>query len=311
MTRWWFFCGLAVVSQISLDSILWDDDISTQKEFRSETKRLLDIIVNSLYSEQDVFLRELVSNAVDALEKRRNLNLITTGSAQDSSLRIDINITSDNGLIVTDNGIGMNSSELEVNLGTVAKSGTLQMKDDKSSLIGQFGLGFYSAFLVSDRVTVISRPFGEEDRPTHAWTSKIDGTFAIKQVPNDLFPYECGTSVFLHLKNQELVVRYTKISNLKEILTRFSGFLSSFPIYINDNMDPMAEPLLINSQKPIWLRNKQDLTDTDYQTFYKAITKRGLPPIAHTHFHAEGDDIQFTVISFLLCINERFRASFL
>ncbi|CDJ52590.1 heat shock protein 90, putative [Eimeria brunetti] len=210
-------------------------------EYQAEVSRLMDIIINSLYTQRDVFLRELISNAVDALEKARFLSLTgdTSSSSSSSSsgeeLAVFIESSPENKIVsVCDNGVGMSKQELITNLGTVAKSGTSNFLEtvaaaakgqNELSLVGQFGVGFYSSFLVADRVSVVSRSRGEDQ---YIWQSSADAKYYINKDPRGN-TIKRGTCVVLHLKAD--ATEFAKEEILKKLASRYSQFLA-FPIYI-------------------------------------------------------------------------------
>merc|ERR1712190_660765 len=304
---------------------------SEKHEFQAEVSRLMDIIINSLYTDKQVFLRELISNSADALEKAR------FHSVQDESylgdvkdLEIKIEFDSDaKTLSITDTGVGMTKADLINNLGTVAKSGTTNFLEamaegGDANLIGQFGVGFYSAFLVADKVTVTSKC--NEDPVQHVWESSADASFTVVEDPrgNTLGR---GTRVTLHLK--EDAHDYLSEDKLKETTKKYSQFIQ-YPIYVKVKKEVEAEAEeeddddetkedeekeeeeekkaptkktvyeweQVNTQKAIWLRPKEDVTEEEYNEFYKSISKDYLDPLAYTHFNAEGE-IEFKSILFL------------
>merc|ERR1719174_681670 len=301
---------------------------STEKhEFQAEVNRLMDIIINSLYTDKNVFLRELISNAADALEKAR------FHSVQDESflgdvkdLEIKIEYDSDAKTIsIIDTGIGMSKADLINNLGTVAKSETTNFLEAMAegadaNLIGQFGVGFYSAFLVADKVSVTSKC--NEDPVQHVWESSADASFTVVDDPrgNTLGR---GSRVTLHLKEDSH--EYLSEDKLKDTAKKYSQFIQ-FPIYVkvkkevdadteedddddkedeeekDEDKKPKKKTVFeweqVNTQKAIWLRAKEDVTEEEYNEFYKGISKDYLDPLAYTHFNAEGE-IEFKSILFL------------
>lgn len=231
-------------------------------EFQAEVKQLLDIVVHSLYTDKEVFARELVSNASDALEKLRHLQL-TEKDLFDDRLELEINITTDDSagtITIQDFGIGMTRDELIENLGTIAHSGSKAflsaLKENTeagSNLIGQFGVGFYSAFMVAREVEVYThswRPDGEH----LLWTSDSSGTFQIEEVEGQ----RRGCKVVLKLKDEDK--DFAKSDAFKSILTRYSSFVQ-FPINLNGER--------INTVQALWLRNKNEIEDEEYNEFYK------------------------------------------
>merc|ERR1719253_255706 len=312
---------------------------SEKHEFQAEVNRLMDIIINSLYTDKQVFLRELISNAADALEKARFHSVQDESFLGDTKdLEIKIEYDSDaKTLTIIDTGVGMSKADLINNLGTVAKSGTTNFLEamaegSDANLIGQFGVGFYSAFLVADKVTVTSKC--NEDPVQHVWESSADASFTVVDDPrgNTLGR---GSRVTLHLK--EDAHDYLSEDKLKETSKKYSQFIQ-FPIYVkvkkevdadteeddDDDKDeddekkddddkeeeeekdeekkPKKKTVFeweqVNTQKAIWLRAKEDVTEEEYNEFYKGISKDYLDPLAYTHFNAEGE-IEFKSILFL------------
>ena len=253
-----------------------------KKEFKSESKRLLDLMINSIYTNKDIFLRELISNASDALDK------LYYRSLTDKKLKIkkedlEINLSFDKDsrtLIISDNGCGMTKEELEVNLGTIAKSGSLAFKEnmtseEKSSIIGQFGVGFYSSFMVSDKITVTSKSVDSEE--AYVWESEgVDG-YTIKKATKD----EVGTIIELHIKEDTEDDDYSKYLDeyeLKLLVKKYSDYIS-FPIKMEvthhelkdeekKEYEDIKEIEVLNSMVPIWKKSKDEVTDEDYDNFY-------------------------------------------
>jgi len=308
-------------------------------EFQAEVSRLMDIIINSLYTDKQVFLRELISNAADALEKARFHSVQDDGFLGDTKdLEVKIEMDPDGKtLTIQDSGVGMSKADLINNLGTVAKSGTTNFLEAMAegadtNLIGQFGVGFYSAFLVADKVSVTSKC--NEDPVQHVWESSADASFSVVPDPrgNTLGR---GSRVTLHMK--EDAHDYLSESKLKDVAKKYSQFIQ-FPIYVkvkkeveaeadeeddeddekedddvetkddeekeekDEDKKPEKKTIFeweqVNTQKAIWLRNKEDVTEEEYSEFYKSISKDYLDPLAYTHFNAEGE-IEFKSILYL------------
>merc|ERR1719171_2308366 len=313
-------------------------DSSEKHEFQAEVNRLMDIIINSLYTDKQVFLRELVSNAADALEKAR-FHSVQDESFLGDTKDLEVKIEHDKDaktISIIDTGVGMSKADLINNLGTVAKSGTTNFLEAMAdgadaNLIGQFGGGFYSAFLVADKVTVTSKC--NDDPVQHVWESSADASFTVVDDPrgNTLGR---GSRVTLHLK--EDAHEFLAEDKLKETAKKFSQFIQ-FPIYVkvkkeveadsedddddddeekdeekddvetkeDDEKDDEEEKEekekkkptkktvyeweQVNTQKAIWLRAKEDVTEEEYNEFYKSISKDYLDPLAYTHFNAEGE----------------------
>merc|ERR1719507_1251389 len=320
---------------------------SEKHEFQAEVNRLMDIIINSLYTDKQVFLRELISNAADALEKAR-FHSVQDESFLGENKDLEIKLEHDpdaKTISIVDTGIGMSKADLINNLGTVAKSGTTNFLEAMAegadtNLIGQFGVGFYSAFLVADKVSVTSKC--NDDPVQHVWESSADASFTVVDDPrgNTLGR---GTRVTLHLK--EDAHDYLSEDKLKDTTKKYSQFIQ-FPIYVKVKKEVEAEAdeddddddkeededkdedkkddvetkdddekeeeeekkapkkktvyewEQVNTQKAIWLRAKEDVTEEEYTEFYKSISKDYLDPLAYTHFNAEGE-IEFKSILFL------------
>jgi molecular chaperone HtpG len=271
-------------------------------EFQAEVKQLLDLMVHSLYSDKDVFLRELVSNASDALDKLRfeRLTQPELGGADPLEIRLERN-REPRTLSIVDNGIGMSREEVVKNIGTIAKSGTKEFlsrakeRDGKElppELIGQFGVGFYSAFMVADRIDVLTRKAGSE-RAT-LWSSSGDGSYTLADAERPA----SGTTVTLHLKpeDREHGLRdYTEDSVLRDIVKRYSDFVGH-PIRMSvwrtpDATKPDAKVLddeTLNSMKAIWDRPKGEVTDAEYQAFYRHLTHDWSDPLRTIPVRLEG-----------------------
>lgn len=268
------------------------DTSSQQYSFQAEIKQLLHLLSHSLYQNREITIRELVSNASDALDKFRYVSL-TSGQKLTDELKITIEPKKDERvLIIRDNGIGMTQQELVANLGTIARSGSLEfLKNSKTtddqttdlSLIGQFGVGFYSAFMLADRVEVVSRSHKEETG--WRWESTGDGSFTVVPVTEGV---ERGTAIHLHLK--EGMEEFTESVRLKYILRKYSTFVPH-AIFVEGEH--------INNQPPIWLEPKSSVTDEQYQNFYEYLTHfPGQKPLWHLHLSA---DSPFQFHSILFC----------
>ena len=253
-----------------------------KKEFKSESKRLLDLMINSIYTNKDIFLRELISNASDALDKLYYRSL-TDKKVKVKRDKLEINIEFDKDkrtLTISDNGCGMTKEELEDNLGTIAKSGSLNFKenmtkDEKIDIIGQFGVGFYSAFMVSDKITVSSLSVDSDE--AYVWESEgVDG-YTITKGKRD----EHGTTIELVIKEDTDEVEYSKYLDeyqLKGLVKKYSDYIS-FPIKMEvthhelkdeekHEYEDHKEIETLNSMVPIWKKNKKDVSDEDYDNFY-------------------------------------------
>lgn len=268
------------------------------KQFKTESKRLLDLMANSIYTNTDIFLRELISNASDALDKRHIISL-TDLSANNDDPKIHIDIDKKQRLItISDNGVGMDKKELEDNLGTIARSGSFEFKQDLSEkdeadIIGQFGVGFYSAFMVADRVEVLSRKINEED--AYRWTSDMDGYEIAKASKDDY-----GTTVILHVKANTKEKKYDKYldsNEIRQLVRKYSDFIR-YPIemmvesydYKEDGKTEKTEKLeTVNSMQPIWKKNRKDITQEDYDNFYMQEYYDYVKPLKTIHYKVEGN----------------------
>ena len=251
--------------------------------FQSEAAEMLNMMINSVYSNKDIFLRELVSNASDALDKRRIECLKDSELAENENPSIKISADPDKKtLTVSDNGIGMTRDELIQYLGTIAKSGTKEFlkaaKDSntQSELIGQFGVGFYSVFMVADKVEVITRKLGTQE--TYRFESGGDGSYTVSDAEQR---EECGTTVTLHLRQgtDEGMKDYSDEWTVRGIIAKYSDFIS-WPIEFKCET--------VNSRKAIWQRPDSEITEEEYTEFYKHLTHDWREPLAHIKINAEG-----------------------
>jgi molecular chaperone HtpG len=282
------------------------------KQFKAESKRLLDLMINSIYTHREIFLRELISNASDAIDKIYYKALV------DDSLTFNkedyyVKVTSDKEnrvLKISDTGIGMTKEELDDNLGVIAKSGSLQFKKENEvkegyDIIGQFGVGFYSSFLVADTVTVISRAFGSDE--AYKWESKgVDG-YTIEPCEKE----SVGTEIILTIKENtedENFDEFLEEYRLKSIIKKYSDFIR-YPIKMNitsnrqregsDNeYEDYIEEQVVNSMVPIWRKNKNELKQEDYENFYSEKHYGFDKPIKHVHISVDGA-ISYNAILFI------------
>ncbi|MDK0750856.1 molecular chaperone HtpG [Clostridium perfringens] len=273
-----------------------------KREFKAESKRLLDIVINSIYTNREIFLRELISNASDAIDKVYYKTLgdsSLTFNKDDYYIKIKPN-KEERTLTISDKGIGMTEKELDENLGVIAKSGSLQFKKENEikdgfDIIGQFGVGFYSGFLVADKITVITKAF-EADK-AYKWESDgVDG-YTISEAEKDSF----GTDIILHLKANDEDENYDEFLEeykLKSLIKKYSDFIR-YPIKLDvtksrvkegteNEHEEYVEEETVNSMVPLWRRNKNELTDDDYNNFY--VEKRfGFDkPLRHMHISVDG-----------------------
>jgi len=249
-------------------------------EFQAEIKQLLDIVIHSLYTEKEIFVRELISNSSDALEKIRHVKL-TEKDIFDKDLDLEIKISTDdtaNTITIQDFGIGMTKDELVKSLGTIAHSGSKQFLEalkqggeKNENLIGQFGVGFYSAFMVAKEVKVYSRSWKEEE-PGHVWTSSGAGEYQIEEVEGQ----RRGTKIVVFLNDEDK--QFASDSNIKEIVKRYSSFVQ-FPIKLNGDV--------VNTIDALWLRSKSEIKDEEYTEFYKFQANAWDEPRYRLHFSAD------------------------
>ena len=272
--------------------------MATEKmEFQTEVRDMLNLMINSLYSNKEIFLRELVSNAADALDKRRFLSLSNADLLpQGTQLRIDISVNKEGKrIVVEDNGIGMNKEDLINCLGTIARSGTKNFiknlkEGDKGSvdLIGQFGVGFYSVFMVAKKVEVLTLKAGETQG--YMWSSEGTGEFEISEAPRD----KVGTKITLYLKDDEDAEDFASEWKIKDIVQKYSGFVS-YGIYFhpeatkNDKGELEEKPEeRLNEKQALWRQSEKEVTEEQYKDFYNVISHEADEPAAWSHSHAEG-----------------------
>ena len=278
---------------MSVPMTLGDDCVSKQREtlgFQTEVRQLLQLMIHSLYSNKEIFLREMISNASDAADKLRfealaNPELLT----DDTDLGIGIEINKEQRtLSVVDNGIGMSRDELIDNLGTIAKSGTAeflqQMTGDKqhdAHLIGQFGVGFYSAFIVADKVTVESRRAGLEADAAVRWESDGKGEFTIENIDR----VECGTRVTLHLKKDES--EFAESFRIESLIRKYSDHIG-FPVSLTEIGGEETAAKVVNSATALWTRSRTDVSEDEYKEFYKHLSHDFADPLIWSHNRVEG-----------------------
>ncbi len=283
-----------------------------KKQFKAESKRLLDMMINSIYTHNEIFLRELISNASDAIDKLyyKSLTDGNTGiSRDDFSIRIE---TDENArtLKIEDNGMGMTKEELESNLGTIARSGSLDFKSDMEKqedidIIGQFGVGFYSAFMVSDKVNVVSKAYGSDQ--AYEWESSGADGYTIKEAEKEAN----GTVITLSLKadtEDEKYSEYLDTYKIKSLIKKYSDYIR-YPITMmvdksrlkegsEDEYEKYSELETLNSMVPLWKRNKSELTDDDYNSFYKEKFFDFSDPAKVIHTNVEGV-VSYTSLLFI------------
>ncbi len=255
--------------------------------FQAEVSKLLDLVANSLYSEREIFLRELISNAADACEKLRYQSLSKKNLLKDEKdLKINIRVSKKRKIIeIEDNGIGMTKQDLIDNLGTIARSGTSKfieaMKNKKEgdiSAIGQFGVGFYSSYMVSDNVDVVSRD--AENDEINLWTSNGKENYSIEKAKKE----KRGTCITLNIKKD--ADEFLDSFRLRSIITKYSNYIP-FPIFLKD-LDDKEKEEKVNEGSPLWLKDKKDIKEEDYKQFYNNISFNFDEPLKTIHYNAEG-----------------------
>ena len=269
--------------------------------FKAEIQQLLDILVHSLYTERDIFLRELISNSSDALN-RMQFEMVTNRDVLDADAELKINITTDEEagtLTVSDTGIGMTRDDLMNNIGTIAKSGAkafIEAMKDKpddapmQDVIGQFGVGFYSVFMIADKVRVVTRSH-HPDGQAWAWESDGGEAYTIEEADRETR----GTDIILYLKDD--AKEFVREGQIKQIIRRYSDYVA-FPIYVADDEEPT------NQQKAIWRQRKSELEDDDYNNFYRMMTMDFEEPLKRIHMRAEVP-LQFYALLYIPGSNER------
>ena len=273
-----------------------------KKQFKAESRKLLNLMVNSIYTNKDIFLRELISNASDAIDKLYYKSLTDKKiklNKDDFKIRIDVD-KKDRTITISDNGCGMNQEELENNLGTIAKSGSLSFKEENANqndvdIIGQFGVGFYSAFMVSDDVEVISKAYG--NNKAYKWKSTGEDGYTIEESSKD----EVGTIIKLHLKDDSDDVKYSEYLEeykIRMIVKKYSDYIR-YPIVMEvenrvlkkdskDEYETVLEDAILNSMLPIWKKDKKDITEDEYNNFYTERFYDYEKPMKVIHTSVEG-----------------------
>ena len=281
------------------------------KQFKAESKKLLDMMINSIYTHKEIFLRELISNASDAIDKLYYRSL-TDGSVtlNRSDYAIDIKVDRDNRIVtVSDNGCGMTADELEKNLGTIAKSGSLDFKNangesEDISVIGQFGVGFYSAFMVSDRIEVESKPYGSDE--ANLWVSAgVDG-YTVEPCEKE----SNGTTVRMHIKadsESENYSEFLETYRLEELIKKYSDYIR-YPIRLtkqvnkkkedSDEYESVTEVVTVNSMIPLWKKSESDVKKEEYESFYRDKFYDYEPPLKVVRASTEGT-VSYTALLFI------------
>lgn len=272
------------------------------KQFKAESKRLLDLMINSIYTHREIFLRELISNASDAIDKIYYKSLSDDNiNFNKENFFIKVSIDKENRTItISDTGIGMNKEELDNNLGVIAKSGSLQFKKENEikdgyDIIGQFGVGFYSSFLIADKVTVITKAFGSNE--AYKWESTGVEGYTIEASTKDTV----GTDIILHVKantDDENFDEYLNEYKIQSLIKKYSDFIR-YPIKMDlterklkegteSEYEDYIEEKVVNSMVPIWRKNKNELTQEDYSNFYKEKHYGFDTPLKHIHLSVDG-----------------------
>ena len=263
-----------------------------EKIFKAETKELLNLMIHSIYTNKEIFLRELISNANDAIDKLKFKSLTDTDILKgDDKFRIDISVDKDNRtLTISDNGIGMTYEEVDDNIGTIAKSGSKLFKEQLEEakkgdidIIGQFGVGFYSGFIVADKITLETKsPYSKNGVK---WVSSGDGNYEIEEISKQ----DRGTKITLHLKDGDEYNEFLEDWKIKELVKKYSNYIR-YEIYFGDEV--------INSTKPIWKKDKKELKGEDYNEFYKATFHDWNDPLLHINLKVQGN-IEYDALLFI------------
>ncbi len=281
----------------------------SKKQFQAESKRLLDLMINSIYTHKEIFLRELISNASDAIDKYNYLSLNEQNPVNRDDLKISISVDKDNrAMTITDTGIGMNEAELEENLGTIAHSGSLAFKekmdkkDDDTDIIGQFGVGFYSAFMVAKEVVVESKRYNEDK--AYRWHSNVQDGYEITECEKA----SNGTSITLFLKDDSEEENYSKFLEQYEIehlIKKYSDYIR-YPITMmvsreegeGEEKHLVVEEKTLNSMVPLWKRKKSEISEEEYNEFYKTKFNDYADPMKVIHTHVEGA-VEFDALMYI------------
>ena len=262
------------------------------KVFKAETKELLNLMIHSIYTNKEIFLRELISNANDAIDKLKFKSLTDTNILNgDDRYKIEISIDKENRILtISDNGIGMTYDEVDENIGTIAKSGSKLFKEQleeakkgEVDIIGQFGVGFYSGFIVADEITIETKsPYSETGVK---WVSSGDGDYEIEEISKE----NRGTKISLHIKEDDTCNEFLEDWKIKELVKKYSNYIR-YEIYFGDEV--------INSTKPIWKKDKKELKDEDYNEFYKATFHDWNDPLLHFNLKVQGN-IEYNALLYI------------
>ncbi len=265
-------------------------------EFQTEVKQLLNLMIHSLYSNKEIFLRELVSNSSDAIDKARHESLTQIDVlGEDKSFRIKVSVDKDQKILrISDNGVGMTRQELIQNIGTIASSGTRKFMekltgDQKKdmSLIGQFGVGFYSVFMVSDKVILTTKRMGSTE-PAIRWESTGDGTFTMEEIDQA----DRGTELEIHIKEEDK--EFLEDYRIRSIIRKYSEYITH-PIQL---LDKDGKPEILNDKAPIWRRSKSEIKPDQYEEFFKHLTMDQEPPLTWSHNQVEGS-MEYTTLLYI------------
>ena len=264
-----------------------------EKKFQTETKELLNLMIHSIYTHKEIFLRELISNSSDALDKLK-FNSLTNNNlmSKDEKLEIKVSIDEKNkNIIIEDNGIGMTYEEVEENIGTIAKSGSKEFRNsikdnEKKSevdIIGQFGVGFYSAFMIADKIILETKSSMAEKGVR--WTSSGDGSYEIEEIEKK----DRGTKIILLIRDKKEDLEFLEENKLKSLIKKYSDYVR-YSILIGEE--------IVNSTKPIWKIPKSELTTEKYNEFYKTTFHDWEDPIYHSHIQVQGN-LEYTALLYI------------
>jgi len=285
--------------------------MARKKQFKAESKRLLELMINSIYTHKEIFLRELISNASDAIDKLYYQALTDNQAINRDDLEITMALDKENRTItISDNGIGMSKEELEENLGTIAKSGSLAFKEsleeenDDVDIIGQFGVGFYSAFMVAKKVVVVSKKYGEE--VAHRWVSEVTDGYSIEETTKD----DHGTCITMYLKEDDIEEKYSDYLDsyqIQSLVKKYSDYIR-YPIKMeveksrkiedSDDYEEYKEIDTLNSMIPLWKRKKNEIGTEEYNEFYKSKFNDFNDPQKVIHTSVEGN-VSFDALLFI------------
>jgi len=285
--------------------------MARKKQFKAESKRLLELMINSIYTHKEIFLRELISNASDAIDKLYYQALTDNQAINRDDLEITMALDKENRTItISDNGIGMSKEELEENLGTIAKSGSLAFKEsleeenDDVDIIGQFGVGFYSAFMVAKKVVVVSKKYGEE--VAHRWVSEVTDGYSIEETTKD----DHGTCITMYLKEDDIEEKYSDYLDsyqVQSLVKKYSDYIR-YPIKMeveksrkkedSDDYEEYKEIDTLNSMIPLWKRKKNEIGTEEYNEFYKSKFNDFNDPQKVIHTSVEGN-VSFDALLFI------------